>query len=56
MIFSPIRLGLFPTFVDIVHRGKEGKPNLLEMILAGLATGALGISIANPADLVKVRV
>ena len=30
-------------------------PSLLQKIAAGMATGAIGISIANPTDLVKVR-
>jgi hypothetical protein len=30
-------------------------PTLLQKIAAGMATGAIGISIANPTDLVKVR-
>lgn len=30
-------------------------PTLLVKVLAGLATGAIGICIANPTDVVKVR-
>ena len=30
-------------------------PTLLQKILAGLATGAIAISVANPTDVVKVR-
>jgi len=30
-------------------------PTLLQKIAAGMATGALGITVANPTDLVKVR-
>ena len=30
-------------------------PTLLTKILAGLMTGTIGISIANPTDVVKVR-
>ena len=30
-------------------------PTLLQKILAGMATGAIGISVANPTDVVKIR-
>jgi hypothetical protein len=30
-------------------------PTILQKIAAGLATGAIGISVANPTDVVKVR-
>ena len=30
-------------------------PSLLQKITAGMLTGAIGISIANPTDVVKVR-
>jgi solute carrier family 25 uncoupling protein 8/9 len=30
-------------------------PTLLQKILAGITTGALGITVANPTDLVKVK-
>lgn len=30
-------------------------PSLLQKILAAMATGAIGISIANPTDVVKIR-
>lgn len=30
-------------------------PTLLQKILAGLCSGALGISVANPTDVVKIR-
>lgn len=30
-------------------------PTLVQKILAGIASGALGISVANPTDVVKIR-
>ena len=30
-------------------------PTLLQKILAGMTTGAIGISVANPTDVVKIR-
>ena len=34
---------------------EEGYASLRTKIVAGITTGALGISVANPADMVKVK-
>lgn len=35
--------------------GPNEKPSLGKKILAGLITGTIGISFANPTDVVKIR-
>ena len=30
-------------------------PSLLQKIMAGMTTGAIGITVANPTDVVKIR-
>lgn len=54
---SGLRIGLYvPVRNVICGPMKPGEnPSLLQKIAAGLATGAIGISIANPTDLVKIR-
>jgi solute carrier family 25 uncoupling protein 8/9 len=54
--FAPIRIGLYQPVRDI-YCGKEfsGNPSILQKIAAGLTTSAIGISVASPADVVKVR-
>lgn len=56
-IFAGIRIGLYAP-VRNMYAGelKPGEnPTLLVKILAGLTTGAIGICVANPTDVVKVR-
>jgi len=54
---SGLRIGLYVPVRNIICGPmKPGEnPTLLQKIAAGLATGAIGISIANPTDLVKIR-
>ena len=56
-VFAGLRIGLYVPIRNLICGPmKPGEnPTLLQKILAGLATGAIGISIANPTDLVKVR-
>jgi len=56
MVFASLRIGLYDTVRDF-YMGKDAKgdPPLSKKILAGLTTGAFGITIANPTDVVKVR-
>ena len=56
-INSGLRIGLYVPIRNIICGPmKPGEnPTLLQKILAGLATGAIGISVANPTDLVKIR-
>lgn len=54
MINASLRIGLYDPIKNFYSGGKE-TPNLVEKILAGLTTGAIGISVANPTDVIKVR-
>lgn len=56
MVFASLRIGLYDTVRDF-YCGKDfqGDPPLSKKILAGLTTGAFGICVANPTDVVKVR-
>jgi solute carrier family 25 uncoupling protein 8/9 len=58
-IFAGLRIGLYPTVRDFIvgtQATKEGKlPTLPQRILAGLITGAFGIAVASPTDVVKIR-
>ncbi|KAG0583895.1 hypothetical protein M758_3G169200 [Ceratodon purpureus] len=55
-LFGGLRIGLYEPVRDL-YIGKDhvGDPPLLKKIAAGLTTGALGICVASPTDLVKVR-
>lgn len=56
-VFAGLRIGLYVPIRNLICGPiKPGEnPTLLQKIAAGMCTGALGISIANPTDLVKVR-
>lgn len=56
-MFAGLRIGLYVPIRNIIcGEMKPGEnPSILQKIAAGMATGAIGISIANPTDLVKVR-
>ncbi|KAF5747590.1 UNCOUPLING family protein [Tripterygium wilfordii] len=55
-LFGGIRIGLYEP-VKTMYVGKDfvGDVPLSKKILAAFTTGAIGIAIANPTDLVKVR-
>nr|XP_023906775.1 mitochondrial uncoupling protein 1-like isoform X2 [Quercus suber] len=55
-LFGGLRIGLYEP-VKNLYVGKDfvGDAPLSKKILAGLTTGALAIMVANPTDLVKVR-
>ena len=57
VVFAGLRIGLYvPVRTLIAGELKPGEnPTLAVKILAAMATGTIGISIANPTDLVKVR-
>jgi len=57
MIFAGLRIGLYiPVRNLIAGELKPGEnPTLAVKILAALCTGCIGISVANPTDVVKVR-
>mmetsp|Transcript_19347 Transcript_19347/g.16563 ORF Transcript_19347/g.16563 Transcript_19347/m.16563 type:complete len:126 (+) Transcript_19347:313-690(+) len=56
MVFASIRIGAYDSVRDF-YCGKDfkGDPPILKKILAGLTTGAIGITVANPTDVVKIR-
>jgi solute carrier family 25 uncoupling protein 8/9 len=56
-VFAGLRIGLYVPVRNLISGElKPGEnPTLLTKILAGLCTGAIGISVANPTDVVKIR-
>ena len=54
MVFAGIRIGLYQPVRDF-YNPQGGDPSLIKKILAGLTTGAIGITVANPTDVVKIR-
>lgn len=55
-VYGGLRIGLYdPVKSLFVGKDHQGDVPLLKKIAAALTTGALGIAIANPTDLVKVR-
>ena len=56
MVFASIRIGLYEPVRNLYSSKEElGQTPLFKKILAGLTCGAIGISIASPTDLVKIR-
>lgn len=57
LIFSGIRVGSYQTVKEAVCGPlEEGQnPALYQKIIAAMITGAIGITVANPTDVVKVR-
>lgn len=57
LINSGLRVGLYIPVRDLICGPlKPGQnPTLLQKILAGMATGGIAISFANPTDVVKIR-
>lgn len=56
VIYPGIRIGLYPTVRSWLAGGKEKADiGLPEKIAAGACTGALGSALANPLDVVRVR-
>ncbi|KAJ8476691.1 hypothetical protein OPV22_020418 [Ensete ventricosum] len=55
-LFGGLRIGMYePVKAFFVGDSFVGDISLIKKILAGLITGALAITVANPTDLVKVR-
>lgn len=50
-----LRIGLYDPIKDAFLKATGGNDNLGVKIGAGLLSGAIGITVANPTDLVKVR-
>lgn len=56
VVYGGLRIGLYdPVKSFFVGKDHVGDVPLTMKIAAGLATGAIGISVASPTDLVKVR-
>ena len=57
MVFAGLRIGLYGPIRNMYQEyfKEEGLPSLRTKIITGITTGAIGISFANPADMVKVR-
>jgi len=56
-INSGLRIGLYVPIRNIITGplAPGQNPSLLQKIGTGMTTGAIGISIANPTDVVKIR-
>lgn len=53
-MFASLRLGMYDTIKTKIAGG-SGDTSLLTKIVTGLVTGTIAMSIANPTDLVKIR-
>ena len=54
VVYSSLRFSLYP-LVKKAFQGRDLSSGFFEKFGAGLVAGAVGSSIANPADLVKIR-
>jgi len=54
-LYGGLRIGLYDPIKKMYQGDAEGAPTLGVKIAAALTTGALAITVANPTDLVKVR-
>ena len=56
MVFASLRIGLYePVKQMLVGKDHQGPISIFTRILAALTTGAFGILVANPTDVVKIR-
>jgi solute carrier family 25 uncoupling protein 8/9 len=58
LVFASIRIGLYEPVRNMLSHGNAehlANPPLYKKIIAGLLTGAIGITVANPTDVVKIR-
>lgn len=57
LINAGLRVGLYVPIRDIIcgPLAPGQNPTLFQKVIAGLASGAIGISVANPTDVVKIR-
>lgn len=54
--YSSIRMGIYEPIRNLISSGKPADQiTFFERTLAGGTAGALGIMIANPTDLIKIR-
>ena len=56
-INAGLRVGLYVPIRNVITGPLQPgqNPTLLQKIAAGMASGALGIAVANPTDVVKIR-
>lgn len=56
-VFAGLRIGLYVPIRNLICGKLEPgqNPTLLQKIAAGMTTGALGITVANPTDVIKIR-
>lgn len=55
LVNATLRVGLYGEITAAVKQGSDGPLSLGTKVLVGMLTGAIGITVANPTDLVKVR-
>jgi len=57
IVYAGLRIGLYVPIRDMITGplAPGQNPTLLQKIVASMATGAIGISVANPTDVVKIR-
>jgi solute carrier family 25 (mitochondrial uncoupling protein), member 8/9 len=55
LVFASLRVGLYGQISSYFKKPGQDTVPLSSKVMAGLASGAIGITVANPTDLVKVR-
>lgn len=56
VLYTTTRFGIFYTLNDAIKNRNKGKPaSTLEKVLAALTAGGIGAALANPADLILIR-
>jgi solute carrier family 25 uncoupling protein 8/9 len=56
IVFASLRIGLYEPVKQLyVGENHVGMIPLSKRILAALTTGAIGITVANPTDVIKIR-
>lgn len=56
MVFASLRIGLYePVKRLYIGEDFQGHIPMIYRIAAALTTGAIGITVANPTDVVKIR-
>jgi solute carrier family 25 (mitochondrial uncoupling protein), member 8/9 len=57
VINAGLRLGLYDPIKNMItgELAPGENPSIMQKIAAGLVSGAIGISVANPTDVVKIR-
>jgi solute carrier family 25 uncoupling protein 8/9 len=56
-IFNGLSIGLYVPVRDFISGELQPgqNPTLFQKVIAGMITGTIGITIANPTDVVKIR-